>query len=313
MGKPLGIFSIRRFASVHDVLEHIAPQVSRRLFDRLVEKLTDSCFDLEPAWGFKPAPSAVTNGVMISDDLIDHLRSGSVVSLPGILRFTGGLHIAFEDGTEHDADAVIFCTGYQPDYFLMPQFSAPSSEEKFSVPPLARLYQNIFHPSYPDSVAYLCNWHLGVGIAAVGDLVSMAVTQVWKGTFPLPPREQMEHEIDAHHAWVRSVAGKDGASADTIHQGPWMKWLHDAAGTGVNENLGYGLQGWLYWLRQPAFCNMLMGGVDSPHILRLFDGRRKRWPGARNAIIHANKEVEMHVRARAVSRLGAAASSPKQN
>lgn len=56
-----------------------------------------------------------------------------------------------------------------------------------------------------------------------------------------------------------------------------MTWLHDAAGTGVNEKLGYGWKGWWYWLVRNGECRDLMNGVNSPYIWRLFEGRRKKW------------------------------------
>lgn len=37
--------------------------------------------------------------------------------------------------------------------------------------------------------------------------------------------------------------------------------------------------------------SLLMGGVDTPFGLRLFDGKRKRWDDAREAIINVNEEV----------------------
>jgi dimethylaniline monooxygenase (N-oxide forming) len=175
--------------------------------------------------------------------------------------------------------------------------SAPSNvEQRFRVPPLARLYKNIFLPSYPDSIAYLCNWGLGDGIMPIGDLASLAIAQVWKGNFPLPSEEHMNRDIDAHHAWARSMAGQAGTFGEVVQQGPWINWLNEAAGTGINENLGYGLRGWMFWLWQPNFCSLVMTGVDSPHVMRLFDGRRKSWAGAREAIIRVNKDAQMRIK-----------------
>lgn len=179
-------------------------------------------------------------------------------------------------------DVIIFCTGYRADYSIMPLVKAsseerPSAKEMEDPPnaPLTRLYKNIFSPSHPDSIAYHTNWALGVGIMTIGDLAAMAITQVWQGTFCLPSQERMNIEIDAHHSWLKSLAGPESARPETINEGLWIKWLNDAAGTRVNDNLGYGLHGWWYWMCQPSFCNLLMGGVDSPHVMRLFDGRLK--------------------------------------
>jgi hypothetical protein len=47
-------------------------------------------------------------------------------------------------------------------------------------------------------------------------------------------------------------------------------FLNDAAGVGVNEYFRLGIRGWLYYLKDMSFCSMLMTGVDSPHVYRLF-------------------------------------------
>jgi dimethylaniline monooxygenase (N-oxide forming) len=104
----------------------------------------------------------------------------------------------------------------------------------------------------------------------------------------------MRKEIDERHAWLLETARSSkgvSAHAHSVKAGPWIHFLHDAAGTGVNEKLGYGWRGWLYWLSDFSLCNALMGGVLTPHAWRLFNGRRKKWDGARDAIIQVSEEV----------------------
>lgn len=64
----------------------------------------------------------------------------------------------------------------------------------------------------------------------------------------------------------------------------WTAWADRTAGTGVNEYLGWGWKGWKFWFQEPRFCSLLMGGIYSPHIYRYFDGKRKKWGGARAEI-----------------------------
>ena len=46
------------------------------------------------------------------------------------------------------------------------------------------------------------------------------------------------------------------------------------------------------WLRERRFCNLLMGGIWSPSIHRVFStGKRKCWDGAREAIERVNERV----------------------
>lgn len=72
-----------------------------------------------------------------------------------------------------------------------------------------------------------------------------------------------------------------------------MKWANDAAGTGVNEYLGYGLKGWWFWLTNMRLCNVLMGGVYSPHLYRVFEGKRRKWDGAGAEIERVNEAVRV--------------------
>jgi dimethylaniline monooxygenase (N-oxide forming) len=89
-----------------------------------------------------------------------------------------------------------------------------------------------------------------------------------------------------------SERGKSEAHSDFVQEESWLHWCHDAAGTGINENLGYRVSGWRFSARDTRLSNLLMGGVETPFALRLFDGKRKKWDGARQAIIDVNKEVD---------------------
>ena len=56
-----------------------------------------------------------------------------------------------------------------------------------------------------------------------------------------------------------------------------MRWVNDAVGTGVNVMLGYGAQGWRFWWSDTAVGRLCMDGICSPHIYRVFPGKRKMW------------------------------------
>jgi dimethylaniline monooxygenase (N-oxide forming) len=116
----------------------------------------------------------------------------------------------------------------------------------------------------------------------------------------------MEKAIDAFQKNLRDLAPlgfnnrhkSSMARSVLVNEGSWRKFIHDAAGTGVNEYLGFGWQGWSYWLRERKFCGLLMTGVDGPHVYRLFPSREggpKRWKGAREAIEKVNLEVDEFV------------------
>jgi dimethylaniline monooxygenase (N-oxide forming) len=79
-----------------------------------------------------------------------------------------------------------------------------------------------------------------------------------------------------------------------VRPGPWYTFLNSAAGTGVDENLGYGLKGWKFWMREGKLSNLMMRGVMTPYMYRVFDGRRRKWEGARDAIVAANEDAKKY-------------------
>ena len=129
----------------------------------------------------------------------------------------------------------------------------------------------------------------------------MGIAQVFTGRYRLPSRNDMNKHIDAHHAFVNDLASRVPspislqAAARCLDRGPWITFLHEAAGTEALERLSYGWKGWQFWWSDRKFCHLLMAGVNSIHVARLFDGRpgaRKRWAGARRAIIEANDDLQ---------------------
>lgn len=121
-------------------------------------------------------------------------------------------------------------------------------------------------------------------------MASMAIAQVWKGATALPCLSAMSKAVEEQHAWLAECAQQGtNVSPGMVDPGAWVRAMDDLAGTGVNEYLGYGWKGWAFWWRDKRFCRLLMDGIWSPHVHRLFEGKRKPWVGAREAIELANK------------------------
>jgi dimethylaniline monooxygenase (N-oxide forming) len=68
----------------------------------------------------------------------------------------------------------------------------------------------------------------------------------------------------------------------------WLRALDNLAGTGVGECLGWGWRGWWFWFTSMRLCSLLVGGIWSPHLHRLFNVKKKQWEGAKQAIEKAN-------------------------
>jgi dimethylaniline monooxygenase (N-oxide forming) len=63
------------------------------------------------------------------------------------------------------------------------------------------------------------------------------------------------------------------------------------AGTQVNEKLGWGWEGWKFWWGDRTLYKLIMDGIPTPFVYRLWEGReggRKTWEGARAEIYKVN-------------------------
>ena len=78
----------------------------------------------------------------VSDEIHDRLAAGTVSAKPNIRELRGD-RVLFEDGSEVEADLIIYCTGYRVSFpFFDPRFiSAPGNE--------LPLYRRTFHPDVP--------------------------------------------------------------------------------------------------------------------------------------------------------------------
>ncbi|KAJ8108380.1 hypothetical protein OPT61_g8212 [Boeremia exigua] len=292
-GKPVDHALSLRLFTIQTWMTKYFPVFSAKMFDNFVKSLQDKSFKLSPEWGFEP-PQATP---IVSDYLVDYLEAGLIESVKGVKRIVGASQAELDDGKMVEVDVLIWCTGYKADFSMLePRFDptnrpAPawSSASGSNGKPLARLYHNVFSLEKPDSLAFLGNVHTTLSGFLLFDLASMGIAQVWKGASTLPPKPEMEAAVDAHHVWLSEQASRrSNVSPGMVDGGVWLHTFDDLAGTGVNEYLEFGWKGWWFWLWNMKVCNMLMGGVWSPHVHRFFDGKRKKWDGAEAAMKEVN-------------------------
>lgn len=262
-----------------------------------MKRIQDRVFDILPEWRTGPAPPLEQSLPNVSDTIIDAFRNGSVVSVAEFKEVVGHYILELHDGTRVEVDCIIFCTGYRTDFSFLGELDPTTSEsDKWSslegtnnrTPP--RLYQNTISLEHPESLAFVDTAQSTQPAFLSYDLASMGIAQIWKGSSCLPSKSEMTEWVNAHHEYVSGLAIRGSVYPFIVKPCPWTHWVNDIAGTGVNENLGYGLQGWKYWLFNRYICRMLMTGSLSPHIYRLFDGKRKSWKGAKAAIMDLRAE-----------------------
>jgi dimethylaniline monooxygenase (N-oxide forming) len=284
--------SIRLF-NLQVLIMKYFPRSGERFFDNFIKGLQDESFKLREEWGFEPAQKVP----MVSDNLVECLESGSIESVKGVKCIVNENTVELDDGRRIEVDALIWCTGYKSDFSIIdprfdpttPPTAAWAAAKGSNGKTLFDLYHNVFSTKKPDSLAFLGNVHFAVGGFLIFDMASMAVAQVWKGSSKLSAKEKIEREVEKHHVWLADLASRGfNVSPGNVDAGPWMKAMNDLSGTGVNEYLGYGWKGWWFWARNMRFCNLLMGGLWSPCIYRVFEGKREKWDGARAAIEKVN-------------------------
>lgn len=306
-GKPLDRSMTRRTIKTSQALATIFPNLGGKLGAMVMEKRMRKRWpDIDPAWQLLPAKKPIINGgLLMTDDLVPHLMEGSVIPVPGIKRFaTDGSSIELTNGTVLESiDAVIFATGYYFDYsYLSPEADPttfPASE--FNDAPnsngliFPRLYQGLFSTKYPESLAFSGPFR-GHSFTAFSnaDLNAQAICQVWLGNYPMASEAEREAWCDASYAsalWqIRTYPiGKVGVNPKTLET-----WLNDAAGNGLNYMFSWlSWDAWKFWWNERELYKLIMDGVNTPHIYRLFessrgDKGRKSWTGAREAIYRAN-------------------------
>ncbi|MCJ1354888.1 MAG: hypothetical protein MMC33_004878 [Icmadophila ericetorum] len=288
----------RRVQGLGFWVANAAPEVSAKLaawvLGRQMKKTTPNFHN---EWGLLPVPPVTHSPPIMSDYMLDLLASNSVTSVPGIRRFVGENEIELRNGTTISGDAVIICTGYYFDFSLMSPDAGPTAfdQPEWATTPhsngtrYSRLYRGLLSSKYPDSLAFIGAYR-GHSFAAFanGDLISQAIAQLWKGAYSMPSKQETNTWCDSNYRYLLKQLALHRLPKVGDRPGKLEPWLNEVAGNGINEKLGWGWEGWKFWWNEQRLYRMLMDGIDTPYVYRLFDGRRKKWKGAREAVYQTN-------------------------
>ncbi|PVH84201.1 flavin-containing monooxygenase-like protein [Cadophora sp. DSE1049] len=291
------------------------PLLVNWLFDKLLNMISTKAFpNLPKEWGLRPAPHTAISTPLFADTLWPHLQSKFAEPIPAIRRIAGPRSVELTNGRIlQDIDSIIYCTGYNTNIpaGLIPQ--TPSSTESLhpypnntiGSPP--NLYRNMF-PLHPDASIRTSLAFLGHGAILLPgfiqfELNAMAISQVWLGNTLLPTLPSMlswhknnlaerQHNISYYGALPNSTY-----YPTFMNMGEHFKWVDDAAGTGIYRNLGMGMGwgnwgAWRLWWSDRELYGVVMGGVFTPFVWRLFEGGKRRameWGECRAAILRQNE------------------------
>ncbi|HEV7586321.1 MAG TPA: NAD(P)-binding domain-containing protein [Solirubrobacteraceae bacterium] len=138
----------------------------------------------------------------VSGRILDRIQHGTITPKPNIASFDGG-KVSFADGSEVDADVVVYCTGYK--------ITFPFFDEDFVSAPDNRieLFRRVFHPDVPNL------FFIGL-LQPLGAIMPLAEAQgAWVGDYllgdyapPEPARMRAEIQADQTAMRARYVASK---------------------------------------------------------------------------------------------------------
>merc|ERR1711920_209490 len=150
-----------------------------------------------------------TGGQILSYEFRDMLRAGEVSAQKGaIARFTE-TGVVLADGSEMEADMVVFGTGFTKSYaYLDPNLCRQLNREQDGL----YLYRNMFPTKVPD----LC--FVGSEVSTFNNILTQGLQALWlrhvlTGDISLPSVTEMDQVVDMERSWKRSWMPKKGDRA----------------------------------------------------------------------------------------------------
>ncbi|XP_068808056.1 flavin-containing monooxygenase 5-like [Struthio camelus] len=247
------------------------------------EKRLNERFD-HSHYGLKPKHRILHQHPTINDDLPNRIISGRVKVKPNVREFTATAAI-FEDGTkEDDIDAVVFATGYS--------FSFPFLEDCVTVVEnQISLYKFMFPIDLQKPTLAFIGLIQPLGaIMPISELQCRWATRVFKGLNKLPPRCDMEADINHKKEEMAKRYVRSQRHTIQVDYIPYMDEL--ACQLGVKPNL------LTLFLTDPRLATEVLLGPCTPYQYRLQGPGR--WAGARQAILTQRERVIKPLRTRQV-------------
>ena len=138
----------------------------------------------------------------VSDDILSRMAHGTITAKPNIASLTRD-GVRFADGSEVEADVVVYCTGYKVTFpfFDAGFIAAPDND--------LPLFRRTFHPDIPNVFFIGLLQPLGA-IMPIAELQSEWVSDFLAGRYALPSPGELRADIEAERRsmFKRYVASK---------------------------------------------------------------------------------------------------------
>jgi dimethylaniline monooxygenase (N-oxide forming) len=189
-GKPLD--QPWQYGTVSRLLSH--PAVPFKVRQKVLEKTLLSAVGPMEKYGL-PTPDHKVGEAhpTVSGRILDRLAHGAITPKPNIAELRGD-RVVFADGSEVEADVVVYCTGYKVTFpFFDEDFiSAPDND--------LPLFRRVFHPDYPEVFFLALLQPLGATMP-IAERQGQWLADYLRGEYALPPKpemlEQMREEREA--------------------------------------------------------------------------------------------------------------------
>ncbi|RAJ31203.1 cation diffusion facilitator CzcD-associated flavoprotein CzcO [Kitasatospora sp. SolWspMP-SS2h] len=168
----------------------------------------------------EPDHRIFSSAVTISDEILSRIRHGAVLPKPGIASLEGST-VLFTDGSWTEADAIVFCTGFDWRFPFLPDGHPAGATGP------VRLYRRVVAPELPGLL------FLGL-IRPVGSITRLVeaqaqwVARLLTGEAVLPAADVMRKEIGGHLAGIERRYGMSTGSSIQVDVGSYLRELREA-------------------------------------------------------------------------------------